>query len=100
MKKFSEIQEIINTDYTYEPNGFTIGNIYNDSNNNQWSGKIASYAVINNLTNQETLELFGEHYQSVLDDPNGTGHANVRALIKYGLTGVKFDNNKLLISKK
>jgi hypothetical protein len=100
MRKFAEIQDTINNEYDYSPNGFTIGDVYNDANSNQWSGKVLSYAVLNELTTEQTLELFGEHYRDVLDNPNADTHKNIRALIKFSLNSVSFDNNKLLLTKK
>ena len=100
MKKFAEIQKIIDENYNYEANGFKIGDVYNDKTQNQWSGKILSYAFLNNLNTAETLELFGEHFADVLNNPNADTHKNIRALMKNTLSGVKFDNNKLLIIKK
>jgi len=98
--KFSDTQDLINKDYNYEANGFTIGDIYNDKNSNQWSGRILSYAIINKLNTIETLKLFGEYYQEVLDNPNADSHKNIRALMKYGIESAKFDNNKLLLQSK
>ncbi|MDR3290058.1 MAG: HopJ type III effector protein [Rickettsiales bacterium] len=100
MKKFSEIQDLITKEYEYTANGFSIGDIYNDVNSNQWSGRVLSYAKLNGLNLQQTLELFGEHYQDVLNNPNTDTHKNIRALIKYGVNGVKFDGEKLLLVRK
>jgi hypothetical protein len=100
MREFIEIQNTIDDGYSYSSNGFTIGNIYNDANSNQWSGKVLSYAVLNKLTTEQTLELFGEHYRDVLANPDADTHKNIRALMKFGLDGVSFDSNKLLLTKK
>ena len=99
MQKFSDTQHLITKNYKYTPTGFSIGNLYNDKNSNQWSAKVLSYAILNNLNTQETLYLFGEHYQYVLENPSSTSHANIRALIKNGLEKVKFDENKLALKK-
>jgi hypothetical protein len=86
--------------YIYSANGFSVGDVYNDLNGNQWSAKILSYAKINNLSLKETLNLFEEHYQDVLNNPNVDTHKNIRALIKNGLEKVKFDKDKLVWIKK
>lgn len=44
------------------------------------------------LTEEEALRCFCEHYQSVLDDPDGDSHKNIRNLMKHGWEGVVFEN--------
>ena len=43
------------------------------------------------LTDEQALHCFAEHYASVLDDPDGSAHANIRALMDTGLAGVRFE---------
>jgi hypothetical protein len=97
---FQEIQDKIAKEYDYRPGGFSIGDVHSGPDENQWSGRVASYAVLNDLSTEQTLALFGEHYQTVLDDPSGTGHANIRALARHGIESVRFDDGRPLITKK
>lgn len=41
------------------------------------------YATLKHLTVGETLPLFGEHFDAVIEDPDGTKHPNIRALMKH-----------------
>ena len=42
-----------------------------------------------------TLRLFCEHYQDVLDTPDGESHANIRAFMGNGWDGITFDGEPL-----
>ncbi|HAD80214.1 MAG TPA: HopJ type III effector protein, partial [Flavobacteriaceae bacterium] len=41
------------------------------------------------------LKLFAEHYQAVLETPEGTDHNNIRQFMQNGWDGVKFENEVL-----
>ena len=47
------------------------------------------------LSDTQTLQCFAEHYQAVLDSPEGSEHANIRSLMKQGLAGVRFERQPL-----
>lgn len=80
----------IHNEYKYTPKPFEIEYIRSEGKGTEGSAKILAYAQINNLNTEQTLFLFGEHYQNVLDTPNGDNHKNIRALIKYGIAKVTF----------
>ncbi|MCB0450192.1 MAG: HopJ type III effector protein, partial [Confluentibacter sp.] len=43
---------------------------------------------------------FGKFYfEEVLNDPNGTGHQNIRNFIKTGFEGLRFDGQPLKLTK-
>jgi hypothetical protein len=71
------------------PNSFrhipfqVVGGPENRANENIGSLIILWYATLKNLTVGETLPLFGEHFDAVIEDPDGTKHANIRALMKH-----------------
>ncbi|WP_317170712.1 HopJ type III effector protein [Paraflavitalea devenefica] len=46
-------------------------------------------------TNGKTSE-FAEHYQSVLNNPDGTDHQNIRQFMAHGWPGVVFEGKALL----
>ncbi|MDF2643305.1 MAG: type effector HopJ1, partial [Pseudomonas sp.] len=77
--------------YDYTPQAFTNGDVQNAAGQNEGSCKTLSMALLEGLTDEEALLAFGEHYRSVQATPEGTDHANIRALIAHGLAGVKFD---------
>lgn len=41
------------------------------------------YATSKHLKVSDTLTLFGEHFEAVVQDPDGTSHPNIRALMKH-----------------
>ncbi|WP_246859033.1 HopJ type III effector protein [Chitinophaga sp. XS-30] len=44
----------------------------------------------------DTLCLFAEHYQSVLNNPDGSDHQNIRQFMTHGWPGVVFEGEALL----
>ena len=76
--------------YDYQPEAFTNGGVGNAAGQNEGSCKTVGLALLEGLSDQETLLAFGEHYRSVLATPEGSDHGNIRALIAHGLAGVKF----------
>jgi hypothetical protein len=99
MKKFLDIQNIINKNYNYETNGFMTGRIYNDKANSQWSERIIRYTIINKLNTQKTLELFREHYKEVLDNTNTDTHENIISIMKSGIESAKFNDNNYCLKR-
>ena len=47
------------------------------------------------LSEKETLFLFGEHYQKVLETPSDTDHQNIRNFINFGWNGIAFEKEAL-----
>ncbi|WP_282629715.1 HopJ type III effector protein [Empedobacter sedimenti] len=92
---FADVIEFIENNYTYTASAFTNGNQVNAADQNQGSAKVLAYAQLNNLSQEDTLKLFAEHYNAVLETPNGTDHNNIRQFIENGWNGVSFENNVL-----
>lgn len=62
---------------------FTIWTNRNEPGQNLWSLKVIAYAAyIANLKVKDTLKLFWEHYNSVLETPELDNHKNIRALLE------------------
>ena len=95
---FKEVIEFIETYYTHQPTAFKNGDAYNEATQNQGSAKVFSFAQLNNLSKEDTLYLFAEHYQSVLNTPNGADHQNIRQFITHGWSGIAFEG-KALVAK-
>lgn len=93
---FKEVIEFIETHYQHQPTAFKNGEVHNEATQNQGSAKVFTFAQLNNLTKEDTLFLFAEHYQSVLNNPNGTDHQNIRQFMIHGWPGIAFEGQALL----
>lgn len=93
---FKEVIEFIETHYEHKPTAFKNGDAFNESNQNQGSAKVFSFAQINNLSQEDTLHLFAEHYQAVLNTPEGSDHQNIRQFMQHGWAGLQFEGQALI----
>ena len=94
---FAETMQVIEDNYIFTPNAFTNGEIKNKAGENSGSCKLFAFALHQQLTKEETLFCFGEHYQSVLKDKNGTSHQNIRNFMKTGFESLVFENEVLTL---
>jgi hypothetical protein len=95
---FDETIAVINKNYHYHPAEFTNGQLVNSAGTSEGSCKIFSFAMKNELTEQQTLNLFGDYYRAeVLTDPEGISHQNIRNFMRYGWDGVQFNGNPLTL---
>ena len=92
---FSEVIAFIERNYLHTPTPFKNGDAYNEATQNQGSAKVFAFAQLNNLNAEDTLFLFAEHYQSVLANPEGTDHQNIRQFTENGWAGVVFEGQAL-----
>jgi hypothetical protein len=92
---FKDVIEFIETYYTHQPTAFKNGDAYNEATQNQGSAKVFAFAQINNLSKEKTLCLFAEHYQAVLNAPDGTDHQNIRQFMAHGWPGIVFEGRAL-----
>jgi len=92
---FDDTMAIINESYHYTPtsfnNGLTNDCLINEAGSNAGSCKIFAFAQLNKLNKIQTLNLFGDYYQDVLNDANGTSHQNIRNFMQYGWEGIQFN---------
>lgn len=93
---FKEVIEFIETYYQHQPTAFKNGELQNEATQNQGSAKVFTFAQLNNLSKEDTLYLFAEHYQSVLSNPSGTDHQNIRQFMIHGWPGIVFEGQALL----
>lgn len=93
---FKEVIEFIEAHYQHQPTAFKNGEAYNEATQNQGSARVFAFAQLNNLSKEDTLYLFAEHYQSVLNNPNGTDHQNIRQFMVHGWPGIAFQGQALL----
>ncbi|WP_404361285.1 HopJ type III effector protein [Methylotuvimicrobium sp. KM1] len=99
---FDETMAVIAEHYEYQAaefsNGLDDNELINKAGTNEGSCKIFAFAKMNGLDAQQTLNLFGDYYRlDVLNDPNGTGHQNIRNFMRYGWQGIQFKSMPLTL---
>ena len=92
---FSDVLETIDASYNFTPTKFTNGTVTNETNTNNGSCKVFSFAKLNKLSAIDTLFLFGEHYHKVLETPKDEDHQNIRNFIKFSWEGIHFEDDAL-----
>lgn len=96
---FADTLALIGELYEYTPtafsNGVGEGRLDSPAAVNEGSCKVFAFGRINGLSKEATLACFGEHYQAVLDDLEGTGHPNIRLFMRHGWAGIRFDGEPL-----
>lgn len=94
--QFKDVIAFIDEHYDFTPTKFTNGNAVNEAGQNNGSCKVFSFAQLNDLSQQETLNLFGEFYrEDVLKNPDGIDHQNIRNFIEFGWEGISFEGKAL-----
>ncbi len=94
--EFDAVMQVIADHYDYVPTRFINGEIDNPAGECEGSCKIFAFAQLHNLSELETLALFGEYYRhDVLENPTGEDHPNIRNFILDGWLAIKFDNPPL-----
>lgn len=93
---FSDVMATIQSEYHYTPcrfyNGIDSDKLTNEAGTNEGSCKIFSFALLNNLNIDETLQCFGDYYRKdVIENPQADDHANIRNFIQHGWAGIEFD---------
>ncbi|MGC2164589.1 MAG: HopJ type III effector protein [Gallionella sp.] len=93
---FNETIAVIDAHYEFTPTAFRNGKLLNEAGQNNGSCKIFSFAKLNNLTVQQTLQCFGGYYRdNVLKNPQDSDHQNIRNFITTGWEGIEFHGNAL-----
>ncbi|MCL1141351.1 HopJ type III effector protein [Shewanella gaetbuli] len=91
VEQFDTSLAVFDAYYDYVPSTFTNGEVVNQAGENGGSCKVFSFAKIHNLSEQATLNLFGQHYRDVVANPRGSDHQNIRQFMQHGWQGIKFD---------
>lgn len=92
---FAEVIATIDANYSFTPSFFKNGDVVNEENQNNGSCKVFSFAKMHQLSEKETLFLFGEHYQKVLETPSDADHQNIRSFMNFGWNGIAFEKEAL-----
>lgn len=93
---FAEVIAFIDTYYQHQPTAFKNGDTYNEAAQNQGSARVFAFAQLHNLSAEDTLYLFAEHYQAVLATPEATDHQNIRQFMVHGWNGIVFEREALI----
>jgi len=98
---FAESIQTINDHYIYQATEFSTGlaasKLVNQAGTNEGSCRILAFASLNCLSEEQTLNLFGDYYrQDVLNNPEGNDHQNIRNFMRDGWAGVVFEGVALL----
>lgn len=95
---FDDTLSIIEEHYVFHETAFQNGGIGNATGQNNGSCKIFAFGHINNLTEEQTLNCFGDYYRKdVLKTLNGDDHQNIRNFMKNGWQGVRFQGEALIL---
>ncbi|ESU27135.1 HopJ type III effector protein [Flavobacterium limnosediminis JC2902] len=93
---FTDTIAVIDANYEFTPIRFINGNAVNEAGTNSGSCKLFSFARLQQLSKEETLNCFGAYYrQDVLEHPEATDHANIRNFMVTGWEGIHFDAEAL-----
>lgn len=93
---FNDVMNVIEAHYDFTPTRFVNGEQINEMDTNNGSCKIFAFAKLNGLSEQATLNAFGDYYtQDVLQHPDGEDHGNIRNFMKTGWAGIQFDAEAL-----
>ncbi len=89
--EFPDTVALINELYTYVPTGFRNHELMSEPGQNVGSCKLFAFARLHDLTENETLALFGAYYRAdVLRNEDGTSHPNIRQFMETGWEGIEF----------
>lgn len=94
--QFKDVLAFIDARYQHTATAFKNGTNHNQATENQGSAKVLFFAQLHDLSVEQTLSLFAEHYQAVLNTPDGKDHQNIRQFMQHGWAGVKFDGTVLI----
>jgi len=93
---FTKTIEVISENYHYKSTAFTNGDLHSAAGTNEGSCKIFSFAKLHDLSEEKTLQLFGDYYRvDVLGNPDGADHGNIRNFMKFGWKGIVFEGAAL-----
>lgn len=89
---FQQTMATVEQYYIYTPTAFTNGDVVNAAGSNEGSCKLFAFAQLQQLTQAQTLACFGDYYRKdVLDNPEGSDHANIRNFMVSGWGGISFE---------
>jgi hypothetical protein len=94
---FDDTLAIIDSNYDFKETEFSNGEEVNKAGENSGSCKVFAFAIIQNLSKDDTLSLFAQYYfNDVLKNPEGSDHQNIRQFMVHGFAGVNFLGEALI----
>ncbi|CAM3632453.1 HopJ type III effector protein [Parendozoicomonas haliclonae] len=87
---FAQTLSFVDNWYDFAPTAFQNGPVGNSAEQNQGSCKVLALSQLLNLSKEQTLCCFGEHYRDVLATPGENNHHNLRRLLQDGVTEIQF----------
>lgn len=87
---FAQTVNLIDQHYEFTAVSFQNGELSNAAGENAGSCKILAFAALHQLSEAQTLQLFGEYYRAVMATPSGQDHPNIRNFQRSGWDGVHF----------
>lgn len=92
---FEDTLAFIAEHYVYQPSAFKNGldahAVSNAAGQNEGACRVFALGMLEQLNPEDTLCLFGRHLRDVLNDPQGSSHANIRQFQRHGWSGIVFD---------
>jgi len=93
---FSDFTRLIDQEYEFLNVAFINNDLVNSKEENQGSAKVFCFGLMHSLSEEDTIRCFGEHYHSVIDEPeNHNSHLNIRSFMSNGWNGVFINQNAL-----
>jgi len=93
---FSDFTNLIDQEYEFLNVAFKNNDLINSKEENQGSAKVFCFGLMHSLSEEDTIRCFGEHFQSVIDNPeNHNSHLNIRRFMNNGWNGVLINQNAL-----
>lgn len=90
--EFPDVIALINRLYHYIPTAFHNHGIHSEAGQNTGSCKLFAFARLHELSETQTLALFGAYYRAdVLRSPEGDSHPNIRQFMATGWSGIEFE---------
>lgn len=88
---FASTLAFIEAWYNFTPTAFRNGDVANGADQNQGSAKVFGLSQLLELSKEQTLGCFGEHYRDVLATPEVDNHHNLRRVLREGNGNIEFD---------
>lgn len=93
---FEDTLALVDRFFDFAPTAFQNGPVANAPDENTASCRVLALGQLAGLSEQQTLACFGRHYHTVIDDPAGASHANIRQFMSTGWSGVHFEGRPLV----
>lgn len=89
--EFSDTMAVIEANYLFTETAFSNGQQLNDAGQNSGSCKLFAFALLQKLSQSQTLSCFGKYYrEDVLQNPEGDDHQNIRQFMINGWDTINF----------